>query len=207
MCSAVRQVRHLPRGDRRREPTRHQIRNGSAITRYSLMVICGVLRNAARSVTRTSVCVAVLGLAVAGAPAASADPPPLPPFPPVVPGTQSAPYGPDQFGAPGWPIPPPPAQFDARGVGVGTNADLGAAPAQMPNARPGTGPRSAWNVGPAAGVTAGSMSSLDPGATLPSAPPPAVAPIPVPTVGVAGNAPIGMQPDPSSPIVVTEGAN
>src|ERR1700722_5656671 len=53
----------------------------------------------------------------------------------------------------------------------------------MPNARPGTGPRSAWNVGPAAGVTPGSMSSLDPGATLPSAPPPAVAPIPVPPVG------------------------
>jgi hypothetical protein len=169
---------------------------------------CGVLRNAARSVTRTSACVAAIVLAVVTeAPAASADPPPLPPTQPLLPGTESAPYGPDQFGAPGYPLPPPPAQFDARGVGVGTNADLGGPSAQMPNARPGTGPRTAWNVGPAAGVTAGSLSGLDPGATLSSAPAPAVAPIPVPTVGVANNAPIGMQPDPSSPIDVTGGAN
>jgi hypothetical protein len=148
-------------------------------------VSCGVLRNAARSLTRTSVCVAAVGLAiVAGAPAASADPPPLPPTQPIVPGSQSAPYGPDQFGAPGWPLAPAPAQFDARGVGVGTNADLGGPSAQMPNALPGTGPRSAFNVGPSAGVTTGSLSGLDPGATPASGPVPAVAPTPVPTVGL-----------------------
>jgi hypothetical protein len=172
------------------------------------VMICGVPRNVARGVMWTSVCLVAVGLTVlSGAPAASADPPPLPPTQPFVPGTESAPYGPDQFGAPGWPLPPPPAQFDARGVGVGTDADLGGPSAQMPNAQPGTGPRSAFNVGPSAGVTIGSLSSLDPGATLPSAPPPAAAPIPVPTVGVENNAPIGLQPGPSSPIVVTEGAN
>lgn len=168
----------------------------------------GVLRNAARSLTRTSVCVAAVGLAVvAGAPAASAEPPPLPPTEPIVPESQTAAYGPDYFGAPSWRPARPPAQFDARGVGVGTNADLGGSSAQMPNARPGTDPLWAYLVGPSAGVTAGSLSSLDPGATLTLAPAPAGAPIPVPTVGVEGNAPIGMRPDQSGPIVVTEGAN
>ena len=149
---------------------------------YSLVVVSGMLRNAARWVTVTYIGLAVVGLA--GAPAASADPPPLPPTQPIVPGSQSAPYGPDQFGAPGWPLAPAPAQFDARGVGVGTNADLGGPSAQMPNALPGTGPRSAFNVGPSAGVTTGSVWGLDPGATPASGPVPAVAPTPVPTVGL-----------------------
>jgi hypothetical protein len=166
-------------------------------------MVFGVLGNA-----RAVVWVAAVALTVVvGAPAASADPPPLPPTQPLIPGTESAPYGPAQFGAPGFPLPPPPAQFDARGVGVGTNADLGGPSAQMPNARPGTGPRTAWNVGPAAGVTAGSLSGLDPGATLPPAPAPAAAPIPLPTVGLENNAPIGMLPYPSNPVGVTGGSN
>jgi hypothetical protein len=164
-----------------------------------------MLGNAARWVTVPYIGLAVVGLA--GAPVASADPPPLPPTQPFVPGTESAPYGPEQFGAPGWPIPPPPAQFDARGVGVGTNADLGASPGQMPNALPGTGPRTAFNVGRTSGVIGGSLSGLDPGATVTSAPPPTAGPIPVPTVGVENNAPIGLRPDQPGPLAVTEGAN
>jgi hypothetical protein len=172
---------------------------------YRLVVVYRMLGNAARWVTVPYIGLAVVGLA--GAPVASADPPPLPPTQPFVPGTESAPYGPEQFGAPGWPIPPPPAQFDARGVGVGTNADLGASPGQMPNALPGTGPRTAFNVGPTSGVIGGSLSGLDPGATVTSAPPPTAGPIPVPTVGVENNAPIGLRPDQPGPLAVTEGAN
>ena len=118
---------------------------------YGLRVICGVLPNVARWAMRAGVCVAAAGLAVvAGVPAASADPPPL----------------------------PPPAQFDARGVGMGTNADLGASPAQMPKrpARDGSADRVQRRTDIRGG--AGSLSSLDPGATLTSAPPPAAAPIP-----------------------------
>jgi hypothetical protein len=153
-------------------------------------------------VTLTAVGVAV----VAGAPVAAADPPPLPPTQPIVPGSQGALYGPQQFPPPWYPMPNAPAETDARGVGVGTHDVLGATLEQMPNARPGTNLRLAVGVGLAPGISAGALSDLDPGAMRTPAPP-VIAPIPVPSVGVGGNAPLGMQPSPSNPMGVTGETN
>jgi hypothetical protein len=145
---------------------------------------------------------ALVGVAiVSGVPRARADPPPLPPAQPIVHGSQSAPFGPLQFPPPWYPSPNAPEETDARGVGVGTHDILGATLEQMPNARPGTDLRLAIGVGPAPGISAGALSDVDPGAIRAPAPP-VIAPIPVPSVGVGGNAPLGMEPSPSNPMAV-----
>ncbi len=118
---------------------------------------------------------------------AFADPPPLPPVQPLVPGSQSPPLGPMQLGTPAYPNGPIRAATDARGVGIGTNADLGAPPVQMPNARPGDGGRlAAGTTGPSGGVRTGVTSHIDARAVSGAAPAPDVTPIPVPTVGIDG---------------------
>ncbi len=122
-----------------------------------------------------------------------ADPPPLPPSQPNVPGWQGAPYGSMQLGAPGFPNGPSPTQVDARGVGIGSSAELAGPVDQLPNARPGTAKRSAMGVGPSGGVNSGVLADLDPGVNSTVAPPQTEQPI-APTIGIGGIAPFGHVP-------------
>ncbi|MFD6196339.1 hypothetical protein ACFWE3_06495 [Mycobacteriaceae bacterium NPDC060252] len=139
-----------------------------------------------------------------GLASAHAAPPPPPPVPVpaqlIVPGSQSAPQGALQYGAPGYANGPAPATRDARGVGVATNSDLGGVEAQMPNAQPGTGPRSAMLTGPSGGVVGGDLTNLDPGAISPLEPAPTPTQTAVPTVGVGGSQPTGLTDGPSGPM-------
>src|SRR5262245_7610435 len=103
---------------------------------------------------------------------ADAEPPPLPGPMPIVPGDQSPPVGPLQFGPPAFPNGLPPATTDARGVGVGTNAALGGPDAQLPNSRPGPGAQYPTGVvGSPGGIVAGTLAALDPGAAPAGIPP------------------------------------
>lgn len=127
-----------------------------------------------------------------------ADPAPLPPAQPTVPGLQGAPFGPQQLGSPGFPNGPSPRQADARGVGVGTNAELGGPLDQMPGARPGLAPRSALGTGPSGGVSSGVLPDLDAGGRAASAPTQTDKP-PTPTFGIGGNSPWGLVSQLSGP--------
>lgn len=92
-----------------------------------------------------------------------ADPPPLPPTRPMVPGAEGAPYGPRQLGPPWYPRSPSRSHLDPRGVGVGSSADLGGQVDQMPGARPGIAQRSAVGFGPSGGVNSGVLADMDSG--------------------------------------------
>jgi hypothetical protein len=104
---------------------------------------------------------------------AAAQPPPLPPSQPRVPGSQGAPYGPLQVTPPAFVNGPPRAQFDTGGVAASTLSELGGPVAGMPNERPGPAIRIAVGVaGPQGAFGGTTLSDLDPGALAPQAPPP-----------------------------------
>lgn len=117
--------------------------------------------------------------------AAVAEPPPLPPSQPRVPGSQGAPYGPVQVTPPAFVNGPPRAEFDTGGVAASTLSDLGGPIAGMPNERPGPAIRIAVGVaGPQGAVGGTTLSDLDPGATASQAPAPPAHPPAGPSVGV-----------------------
>lgn len=126
----------------------------------------------------------------AGAPLLSAtqavaEPPPLPPSQPRVPGGQGAPYGPVQVTPPAFVNGPPRAEFDTGGVAAGTLSDLGGPIAGMPNGRPGPAIRIAVGVaGPQGAVGGTTLSDLDPGAIASQDPAPPAHPPAGPSVGV-----------------------
>ncbi len=128
-----------------------------------------------------------------------ADPPPLPPAQPTIPGLQGAPFGPQQLGSPAYPNGPSPTQADSRGVGAGSNANLGGPLVQIPTSRPGLATRSALGTGPSSGVLSGVLPDLDANVRSASGPTQTVKP-PTPTVGIGGNSPWGLSsqlPDPN----------
>jgi hypothetical protein len=102
---------------------------------------------------------------------AVAEPPPLPPSQPRVPGGQGAPYGPLQVTTPAFVNGPPRAEFDTGGVAATTLSELGGPIAGMPNERPGPAVRIAVGVaGPQGAFGGTTLSDLDPGATATQAP-------------------------------------
>lgn len=103
-----------------------------------------------------------------------------------------------QLGPPGFPNGPSPTQVDARGVGVGSGAELDAPVGQMPGARPGAGKRSAIGTGPSGGVSSGVLADVDSGVRSVPEPAETVQPI-APSVGISGNPPWGMAPQVSGP--------
>jgi hypothetical protein len=117
--------------------------------------------------------------------AAVAEPPPLPPSQPRVPGSQGAPYGPVQVTPPAFVNGPPRAEFDTGGVAASTLSELGGPIAGMPNERPGPAIRITVGVaGPQGAVGGTTLSDLDPGAMAPQAPAPPERPPAGPSVGV-----------------------
>lgn len=116
---------------------------------------------------------------------AVAEPPPLPPSQPRVPGSQGAPYGPLQVTPPAFVNGPPRVGLDARGVAASSLSDLGGPVTGMPNERPGAAVRIAVGVaGPQGAVGGTTLSDLDPGALAPQAPEPPGHPPAGPSVGV-----------------------
>lgn len=128
--------------------------------------------------------VLVAAAAVLGpAPLASADPPPLPPAPPYIPGSVAP-----QPGSFSYPynviVVPPPAAVDARGVNVSTNVD----PASQSTGLPGD---QLGNSAPPANSLTGSnaLYGIAAGTTAP--------PAPNPTVNVAAGSNAAGLEDPS----------
>ena len=123
--------------------------------------------------------------ATLSATSAVAEPPPLPPSQPRVPGSQGAPYGPLQVTPPAFVNGPPRGDSDAAGVAASTLSELGGPIAGMPNERPGPAVRIAVSVaGPQGAFGGTTLSALDPGALVPPAPAPSGRPPAGPSVGV-----------------------
>lgn len=131
------------------------------------------------------------------APDSEAEPPPLPPSQPRVPGAQSAPFGPLQLTPPAFVNGPPREQVDARGAGISSLSQLGGPVETMPNAKPGPATRIAVGVaGPGAAFSSSTLSDIDHGALAAPEAPPAAPPAPVVTAGIDLSAP------PSLPITL-----
>lgn len=130
--------------------------------------------------------------ALLGAAPAGADPSP-PPAPLIVPGSQSTPLGPMQYGQPFYVNGPARAGTDARAVGIGTIADLGGPTEGLPNAHPGGTGRSAMGIAGAprgVGTAVLSPPAEGPGSTN------SVTSRQVPTVGLDGHVLGGLLPTP-----------
>lgn len=116
---------------------------------------------------------------------AGAEPPPLPPAQPRVPGSQGAPYGPLQTTTPAFVNGPPRVWSGPGGVAASTLSELGGAIAGMPNEGPAAAVRIAVGVaGPQGAFGGTTLSTLDPGALMPQAPAPTERPPAGPSVGI-----------------------
>lgn len=155
-------------------------------TFHTVRVSTSSVTRSSRSVTGALAvclfCIVVQSLSVAHA---AAEPPPLPPSQPRVPGGQGAPYGPVQVTPPAFVNGPPRAEFDTGGVAATTLSELAGTIVGLPNERPGPAIRIAVGVaGPQGAVGGTTLSDLDPGAVAPQTPPVPEHPPAGPSVGV-----------------------
>lgn len=139
-------------------------------------------RSVAGTLTVSLFCIAAPLLSATGA---AAEPPPLPPSQPRVPGSQGAPYGPLQTTTPAFVNGPPRLWSGPGGVAASALSDLGGPVAGMPNERPVPAVRIAVGLaGPQGAVGGTTLSDLDPGALAPVAPAQPERPSLGPSVGV-----------------------